>query len=68
VPALPPRQGFFCPLFSNVVGEKKRKDKVKNMTFWLEIKVATQGVSLWYFHVCITTPLGLSPLIFFILP
>jgi hypothetical protein len=23
---------------------------------------------LWYFHVCIITPIGLSPLIFFIPP
>jgi hypothetical protein len=35
----------------------------------IEVKVVPQGVSLWYLHVymCIT-PIGLSLLIFFILP
>jgi hypothetical protein len=34
-----------------------------------EIKVATQGVSLWYFHICIYyNPLGLSNLHFTLIP
>jgi hypothetical protein len=35
--------------------------------YLLEIKVATLGISLWYFHVY-TTPIGSFPLFFFILP
>jgi hypothetical protein len=30
---------------------QKRRDKKKNMTFFFEINVATQGVSFQYFHV-----------------
>jgi hypothetical protein len=42
---------------------------MKNMVFQLKIKVDTQGVSLWYFLVYMyITPIGLAPLIFFILP
>jgi hypothetical protein len=29
----------------------KRKERKKSMTFLFEVKIATQGVSLWYFHV-----------------
>jgi hypothetical protein len=40
-------QDLFCPLFSDFIGEKRKK-----IHFCLfEINVATQGVSLCYFHV-----------------
>jgi hypothetical protein len=43
--ALP--QDLFCPLFSDFVEEKRRKEKEKKITFCLfKIKIATQGVSL----------------------
>jgi hypothetical protein len=39
-------------LFSNFVEEKREKRKCKTWHFSLfEIKVATQGVALWYFYV-----------------
>jgi hypothetical protein len=42
----------FALLFSDFVGEKREKIRWKSWHFSLfEIKVAIQGVSLWYFHI-----------------
>jgi hypothetical protein len=60
-------QDLFCPL---VLWFFRRKDKNKKTWHFcfLEIKVATCGVSFWYFHVCMHyNTIGVS-LIFFILP
>jgi hypothetical protein len=50
---------------------QKRKEKNMSLLFvcLFEIKVVTQGVSWWYFHVYLChTPISLSPLIIYILP
>jgi hypothetical protein len=52
VPDLQPWWYLFYPSILWFCRRKKRTDKTKNMTFWLMIKVAKQGVSLWYFLVC----------------
>jgi hypothetical protein len=52
LPALPPEQDLFHLPVLNFVEEKREKRKWKTWHFSLsEIKAATQGVSLWYFHV-----------------
>jgi hypothetical protein len=60
---------YFAILFSDFVEEQRENIKRKTLHFSLfEIKVATRGVSLWYFmYVCIINPIGLTLLIFFIL-
>jgi hypothetical protein len=51
--------------------KKRGKTNRKTWLFYLfEIKIATQGI--FFFHIsmytCTLNPIGLSPLIFFILP
>jgi hypothetical protein len=48
----PPRAGLVPLSCSLILQEKKEKIKGKTWHFEIEIKVATQGVSLWYFYVC----------------
>jgi hypothetical protein len=51
----------------------KKKEKKKEMKFFVWLKVATQGVSMYIcydisMYIYFITRIGLSPLIFFILP
>jgi hypothetical protein len=57
-----------CPLLDRICFALLLSDFVEEKRKWyfclFEIKVATQGVSLWHFHVCIcnTTQFDTSPI------
>jgi hypothetical protein len=54
------------PLVLRFVEDKRWKEK--HDIFAFETKIATWGVSLWYFHACKPTPVGLFPTVIYILP
>jgi hypothetical protein len=69
-PCTPPSQDLFSPPVLWFCRWKKRKDKKKNMAFFLFlIHVATQGFPCEIFMcICIITPIVLSCLIIYNLP